>query len=541
MLANRQTPLSFMQSEQETQNPRYWKPITLDHLLSRYSLASVRLWTVLGIWVLTIAVTLAATILLLPEKWISLSSSRTHVINFFLFNPALILGMLLFFWFGFEWGFIPIFLSSFIIAFHSSMPWGWALVFGFAFVLGLAICAMAYQGFGIRYDLRSFKSIVFYISITFIASIGSSLGAFIWSFTHRLSAFDTLVIWKGWWSGSFLQAILIIAPILWLGTPAIERLKGRWFELPDNKKVSVKWVFGAVASITGALVLFIFSGKLLGKMRVQEVMTEQQAATVMDVVNALESFEIISWISIGIIVVTGYGAFNLISGWNRRLNREVNNRTRQLNESQEKLEASLEEKKALLQEIHHRVKNNLAQVNALLELQEIKSGTDGKQSFKTVRTRIKSMAMAHEALYENKSFSDINMREYVQQIAKITHHSFGGRNASIDLQFALEDITLDMDKSIPLGLLVNEILINAYKHAFTGREEGTIRLESEVNEEQVRLSICDSGVGMPEEGQRRSGSLGMTLIKKFARQLHGDLSIDSSKGEGTSFRLIFEN
>lgn len=530
-----------MQSEQETQNPRYWKPITLDHLLSRYSLASVRLWTVLGIWVLTIAVTLAATILLLPEKWISLSSSRTHVINFFLFNPALILGMLLFFWFGFEWGFIPIFLSSFIIAFHSSMPWGWALVFGFAFVLGLAICAMAYQGFGIRYDLRSFKSIVFYISITFIASIGSSLGAFIWSFTHRLSAFDTLVIWKGWWSGSFLQAILIIAPILWLGTPAIERLKGRWFELPDNKKVSVKWVFGAVASITGALVLFIFSGKLLGKMRVQEVMTEQQAATVMDVVNALESFEIISWISIGIIVVTGYGAFNLISGWNRRLNREVNNRTRQLNESQEKLEASLEEKKALLQEIHHRVKNNLAQVNALLELQEIKSGTDGKQSFKTVRTRIKSMAMAHEALYENKSFSDINMREYVQQIAKITHHSFGGRNASIDLQFALEDITLDMDKSIPLGLLVNEILINAYKHAFTGREEGTIRLESEVNEEQVRLSICDSGVGMPEEGQRRSGSLGMTLIKKFARQLHGDLSIDSSKGEGTSFRLIFEN
>ncbi len=532
-----------MDKKQNNNIPRLWKPVTFDLLLSQYSLDNKRVWGMLAIWILAISASLSSTLFLLPQDWLLFSGNRTDVIQFFLFNPALILGFLLFFWFGFEWGFIPIFLCSFIIAFHSSMPWEWALVFGMAFVLGLAICAMAYQGFRISYDLRSFKSIVFYISIMFIASIGSSLGAFIWSFTHQLSAYETLIIWKSWWSGSFLQAVVVTAPILWLFTPVVERFKKHWFKLGNRQKVSLKWVLGAVTSITGALALFIFSGKILGKLRVKEVMTEEQAATVVDVVSALESFEIISWISIGIIVITGYGAFNLISGWNNRLSEEVKTRTKQLNESQEKLQESLDEKKILLEEIHHRVKNNMALVNALLELQEKSGGaTENNSSLQTARSRIRSMAMAHEALYQNKTFSDLSMKKYIERISTITHQSFAREDTDIELQFQLEDISLEMSKSIPLGLLINEILINAHKHAFKDQDKGFIRLESEVRDNRVNISIYDNGIGLPEDTAKSSkGSLGMTLINKFSRQLKGDLTIDSEKNRGTKFTLVFNN
>ncbi len=544
LAANNFTPNNIvMKNNDQESTSLIWKPLTFDILLSRYSLSNMRVWGMLAMWVIAIAGTLYATITLLPSEWMSLSNSRTDIIKFFVFNPALILGLLLFFWFGFEWGFIPIFLCSFIIAFHSSMPWGWALVFAIAFVLGVAICAMAYQGFNVAYDLRSLKSIAFFISIMFIASIGSSLGSFIWSFSHQLSASQTLMIWKSWWSGSFIQAILITGPLLWLFTPAVERLKSRLFSLPNRSQLSLKWVSGAVSSITGALALFIFSGKYLGKLRVEEVMTEQKTATVIDVVNALESFEIISWISIGIIVVTGYGAFKLIGGWNQQLTSEVENRTRQLHESQEKLQVSLDEKKILLKEIHHRVKNNMALVSALLELQEQTSPQNGNNgTFKTARARIKSMALAHEALYQNESFSNISMKEYIQRIGNLTHRSFVNKNTDIELKFNLDDARLEMSKSIPLGLVINEILINAHKHAFDGRSDGFIELGSTVKNNKINIYIRDNGVGLPKDPKEiKTKSLGMTLIKKFSKQLKADLSIESDQDEGTTFSLAFQN
>ena len=519
-----------------------WQPITFEYLLDRHTLGSKRVVAMLLFWVVMIGASLALTLQLMPSDWASLASSGTDILHYFLFNPALILGTLLFFWLGFEWGFTPVFLSSFVIAFHSGMHWSWALVFGIAFVLGMAICAMAYQGFQVSYRLRSIKSLFFYVAIMFIGSIASSLGAFIWSFAHHLSAYNTLVIWKSWWSGTFLQAILIVGPLLFLATPLVERAKDRWLGVPNRKKVSMKWVFGAVTSITGALALFIYSGKILGKLRVEEVMKTNEMATVADVIGGLESFELISWISIGIIVVTGFGAFNLISSWNRQLGREVANRTRELDENREKLKKSLADKKILLKEIHHRVKNNMALMGALLELQQkMGGGQSSEKTLQTARSRIRSMAMAHEALYRNETFSDISMREYIRRIATYTHNSFTHPDTRIDLQFQLDDARLEMSKSIPLGLLVNEILINSFKHAFEGRQEGIIRMESRIENGEVELSISDDGVGLPQNGEAEaSASLGTTLIRRFSKQLKGELSIDSEKGGGTGYTLRFE-
>lgn len=309
------------------------------------------------------------------------------------------------------------------------MPWTWALVFGISFVLGLAISAMAYQGFRVPYDLKSLKSVVFFVFISFIASIASSMGAFIWSFSHQLSAFDTLIIWKSWWSGTFLQSILFTGPLLLLGSKRIERAKQQWVTLDKRREVSIGWVFGAVSAIAGALALFILSGRYLGKMRVEEVMTSGTFATLPDVLGALESFEIITWISIGIIVVTGYGAMTLIRGWNAKLQDEVEKQTHELNQSREALAESLEEK---------------------------------------------------------------------------------------------------------------ELLINAFKHAFSGRENGIIDLNGSCEGRHVTITLADDGVGFTEEEQEMvSRSLGMMLIKKLTKQLRGTLDIDSIEQRGTSISLCF--
>lgn len=519
-----------------------WNPITFEYLIERFGLGNIRVMGAFAIWIVAITGALWATIELIPQNWIMVEKGGTDILNFFLFNPALILGILLFFWFGFEWGFTPVFISSFILAFHSGMSWYWALVFGISFVLGLAICAMAYHAFRIPYDLKDFKSFVFYISLMFIGSIASSLGAFIWSFTQHLSAYKTLIIWKSWWSGSFLQAILIIAPVLFLATPLVERIKSRWFGNPEQYEVSMKWVFGAVSSITVALALFILSGKYLGKLRVKEVLKSREAATVVDVISALESFELISWISIGIIIVTGFGAFVLINGWNAQLSEEVSKRTEELDKSRRRLEQSLGEKKILLKEIHHRVKNNMALMGALLELQQrTGGGSTSEETLQTARSRIRSMAMAHEVLYQNDTFSNISMKKYIERVATYTHNSFENTSVNIDLQFRLEDANLEMAKSIPLGLLVNEVLINAYKHAFKGRKEGLIELKSRVDNEEIEIRICDNGIGLPQNGERsKLGSLGMTLIRKFSKQLQGDLSIKSDQDAGTEYVLKFE-
>jgi two-component sensor histidine kinase len=134
------------------------------------------------------------------------------------------------------------------------------------------------------------------------------------------------------------------------------------------------------------------------------------------------------------------------------------------------------------------------------------------------------------------------MKKYIERISNITHQSFAKEGTDIELQFQLEDISLEMSKSIPLGLLINEILINAHKHAFEGQNKGYIHLKSEVRDNRVNISIADNGIGLPEEkANPRNGSLGMTLINKFSKQLKGDLTIDSEKNRGTKFTLVFNN
>lgn len=510
-----------------------WRPISLDFLTSSYTFKDAKLFAPLIIWILLIIASLLITADLLQREWISLTTDRVEIINFFILNPALIIGMLLLFWLGFEWGFIPVYLCTFIIAYMSGITVLWASLIGMSFIFGMGFFALAYHSIRIPYTLRSVQSVAAFVVISFIAALASSMGSFIWSFFLQLSAQDTLIVWKSWWTGLFFQSILILGPLLFILSPWIEEKKRTYFDLPGQKEVSVKWIYGSVISVALTLALFIFSGYLLGRMNIRETIGSNNMELFM---GSLEAFEIIAWTSIGLIFVTGYAALYLLHSWNSNLREQVENRTADLVKSREELKISLHEKDILFKEIQHRVKNNLAQVHGMLELQETMSENKSVADLlKISKSRIRTMSLAHEALYNNENFSKISLKDYIENIAEVTHRSFRDGNKVIQLSYEVADIHLDMAKAIPLGLMISEILINAHKHAFHTSKGGEIKILTSISGDHMLMNISDNGSGIPKDiDLTKSNSLGMTLVNNFSEQLKAQLNINSNS-KGTNF------
>ncbi len=515
-----------------------WQPLTFDYLISRYGFSNNRVIALLLIWLLLVVLGIVASLGFFSKDWIPLLGMDTQIFDLYIFNPALLMGILLLFWFGFEWGFVPAYLSVFVIAYVSDITILWSSLIGIAFAFGMGLFALAYHSIRIEYNLRSLRSIAFFVVISFLAALASSMGSFIWSFFHQLTAQETLLIWKSWWTGIFFQTILILGPIIFLLSPRIEKLKREYFELPPQKPISINWIYGSVVSIAVTLGLFIFSGYMLGRMNVQETIRAELVSE-SELMGAIGAFEIIAWTSIGLIFITGYTAIYLLNNWNRSLRKEVKSRTRELLESQQSLKYSLKEKDILFKEIQHRVKNNLAQVHGLLELQEaISENPELTDILKVSKSRIRTMSMAHEALYDNHDFSQISLKDYLENIAKVTHDSFKDSKKAINLNFSIEELHLDMGKAIPLGLMVSEILINAHKHAFNGKPNGEIQILSTINDRDLILEISDNGIGIPKDIDiTKSNSLGMILVNSFTSQLGGEMNLNSENGTQYTFNI----
>lgn len=511
-----------------------WKPVQLDFLLNTYKLFDLRVLGSLLIWIIFIFGSIWLSLNYLPDDWVLVGSDRNDLLQFFLFNPALVLGLLLLFWFGFEWAFVPVFMSMFIIGIFSHLEFYWAILFGLSFVFSLSIYAIVYHCISSNYQLRSILSVVIFITTSFVASTASSLGAFIWSLAHNLSAAETATLWNGWWAGSFLQSLIIVGPVLFLLSPSIENLKSKLFEIPEKKQVSTNWVYGAVILITVVIAIFIYSGDYLAKKRIGEgLMGATGAETREAIIQSLGSFEIITWVSIWIIICVGLGGIFLIGSWNKELQRMVKERTAKLEEAEDELKSSLDEKVVLLQEIHHRVKNNLAVVTALLDLQYMRTDDPGiRHILSDSKARVKSMAFVHETLYQTENFSKIEIRSYINRLSDSVITTFKNQDLDIQLIVDVEEIHIEMSKAVPLGLVLNELLVNAYKHAFNGMDTGKIAITINNNGESVNFKVSDNGIGIPSDKNIMKGnSLGMTLIKTLTKQLKGEFSFQSKPGK----------
>ncbi|MEO9885213.1 MAG: sensor histidine kinase [Balneola sp.] len=516
-----------------------WRPIHLDNILETYTPFDKRILLSLFCWILLIVISIAISLQILPEDWINPQGQKIRLMDFFILNPAMLIGLVTLFWFGFEWSFIPVFLCMFIVGVFSNLDPFWAILFGMSFTFGLSIYAIVYHCLKIDYTLRSIKSVIVFIITSFIASTASSLGTFIWSLEHNISASDTASIWNSWWSGSFLQALFLAGGVLFLFSPAIENWKSKIFVIPERDQVSTKWVYSTVLLITFVISVFIYSGDYLGKKRVSEEILQLNDLSSSTIVTALESFGIITWVSIWIVFCVGFGAIFLINSWNQELKEKVEERTKSLNEAEDKLKVSLNEKITLLNEIHHRVKNNLAVVIALLDLQHMRNNDPKiKRALDDAKSRIKSMGFVHETLYQTEDFANVDFSEYLDRLCKSLQTTLRMPDKDIQILHYCDKLQLPIEKAIPLGLLINEIIVNSYKHAFEGIDKGAITLSLKRTKEHYILSIKDNGIGFSnlEEPSENTNSLGMKLIKTLTRQLKGELDIHSVPGN-TSFEL----
>ncbi|MBI5186519.1 MAG: sensor histidine kinase [Nitrospinae bacterium] len=211
-----------------------------------------------------------------------------------------------------------------------------------------------------------------------------------------------------------------------------------------------------------------------------------------------------------------------------------------LDRQRKELDKSLQEKEALIREVHHRVKNNMQIISSLLKLQSYSIEDPAlKAIFKDCENRIKSMTKVHERLYRTEDLAHIDFGDYIKSLAVDIFHSFKANAARISLAVNAEGVAMPIDTAIPCGLIVNELITNAMKHAFPGDRKGELVIEmKKIEKLTIELIVRDNGVGIPDGlDWRTSKSLGLNLVNSLAGQIHAN--IDLNREGGTEWRIRF--
>jgi len=212
----------------------------------------------------------------------------------------------------------------------------------------------------------------------------------------------------------------------------------------------------------------------------------------------------------------------------------------ELRDSEERLRGSLSEKEVLLKEIHHRVKNNMQVISSLVSLQAETVGESAmRDSLRDVTDRVRSMALVHEKLYQSEDLARIEFAGYMESLLDYLWQAHGTSASGIRLDLDLEPVYLSVNEAVPCGLILNELVSNALKHAFPlgGGGEVAVSLHSG-REGRVTLQVRDNGAGLPAGYDwRQAGSLGMRLVQMLAGQLHAAVEVESNRG--TSISLSF--
>ena len=204
-----------------------------------------------------------------------------------------------------------------------------------------------------------------------------------------------------------------------------------------------------------------------------------------------------------------------------------------------RIKASLKEKEVLLREIHHRVKNNLAVISALLNLQSQFGTDDVKDMFESVQDRIRAMAIAHEKLYQTENLAALNVDEYTKTLLEQLFGYYSDLAARVTLRTEIERISLGIDTAIPFGMITTELVSNCLKHAYPEGRNGEVAVSVRaVGKQEYELIVSDNGVGIPEDADRKSTkSFGLELVGALVDQLNGRIEI--CKANGTDVRIRF--
>jgi PAS domain S-box-containing protein len=202
-------------------------------------------------------------------------------------------------------------------------------------------------------------------------------------------------------------------------------------------------------------------------------------------------------------------------------------------ESEEKIKKNLVEKSLLLQELYHRTKNNMQVIASMMKLQSRQSNdTFLQQAFLDMINRIKSMALVHEKLYQSQNLSEINLKDYIQDLTKQISRSFLTGENMIKVVLDLQDIFIKIDSAIPLGLILSELISNVYKHAFPDNRKGSIAIKTFIENDIIHLTLADNGIGIKEKKDlKKVKSIGLeTVFSLIEFQLKGNVRYTCEDG-----------
>lgn len=239
-----------------------------------------------------------------------------------------------------------------------------------------------------------------------------------------------------------------------------------------------------------------------------------------------------------LLVIVGLLINNNYSAKKREAQLSVKNV--QISAQNQVIEQALKDKEVLIKEIHHRVKNNLQIITSMLSLQIGKVDDEKTESIlRDARQRISSIALTHEMLYQKENLSHINPAEYIERLARQVELLMPATQIELVTEIVSTGSRLSIDNAVPLGLVVNELLTNAYKHAFPNQSKGRILVVLTEDEKIFTLTVSDNGIGMPQDfGSREIKTLGMELVHILAEQLDSKLTILNNNG--SIFTLIIK-
>ena len=212
----------------------------------------------------------------------------------------------------------------------------------------------------------------------------------------------------------------------------------------------------------------------------------------------------------------------------------------ELKQYENEIQDSLHEKEILLQEIHHRVKNNMQIISSLLSIQT--RYVDDEESINVLKesqNRVKSLAMIHEKLYKSKNFNKIYLLDYIESLVWDLFYSYAIEKGRIKPILDIDDIKLNIETSVPCGLIITELVSNCLKYAFPDQSEGELMVSLKIIDDFYELTICDNGIGIPENIDFfNTDSLGLQLVNSLTDQIDGEIDFDRSNG--TKFTITFK-
>jgi len=241
----------------------------------------------------------------------------------------------------------------------------------------------------------------------------------------------------------------------------------------------------------------------------------------------------LKWVLTGVLVVVVLGIIGL--AWAYRLKQRSNE---QLSQQNKVVEETLSQKEILLKEIHHRVKNNLQIISSLLHLQAHK-GQNPQDMLQQSQDRIQAMAIIHEKLYKSDNLQSISLADYIENLLNYFEKTYALEQKNIQVQTTLENIHLDIDRLVPCGLILNELITNAIKYAFTEKHTGIISVWASLQAGVCILEIKDNGVGLPADfNPQKAKSLGLRLVDGLVKQIKGAWEYKTENG--SLFQIRFE-